>query len=719
MKNTHRVFVAMIAATAVTSVCLVAPLAATAAETPASGPAGSAAYAASAAQLPAALTEAIERDLDITAEEFLARGEAAADAAAIQPALEAAGVEPEQIWMDGTTIMVQSDSAAISEVARELGAQPTTEAPPAPEVDLSRPATSYEDLIGGTAWNYTTSSGGGALCSLGFNGFDDSGARVVATAGHCAEDALSSTTPSVARRVNQTAVNVAGTRGSNIGPLRNGSIEFGGGQDLALIDVTNTALTAQPQVSTWDGKTVPIRGTVAATVGAPICKSGRTTGWTCGTVLAVNYQQGIVGGQTVNSVATDMCMYRGDSGGAALIGQYAAGINSSGSWSSASCTDSNAFSAVYPVTGHASSVTGQQPGWEPKVVIDTPTITSAGGTPSTITGKLTNAAPGTTIYLYMDGSSTPLTSVPVATDGSWSITPSGLTGGTHTFTVVAGYGDWNRSASASGTIVVPTASAQPGTQPGAQPVDAAQFLLAPALTPGARGQILALSNAGDLSAHTLRSGQLDGGAGVTTGLGGHTVYGPGNWGGTSANDVVTVNTQGDMFLYEGDGNGGVMSPRQIGNGWNGYRVIPAGDLTGDSYADLLAIDAAGYLYLYRGDGRGGFQYPYPRVGNGWQGYDLYAAGDVTRDGKADILSVDTAGNLWMYAGVGDGTFHTRKQVGNGWSTYTLAAGADIDNADAYGTNDIVGRDDATGDLYLYSGIGGGWFATKQLIARGW
>ena len=704
MSNTHRALIAMVAVAAVSGTCLLVPVAATAAETAAS----TRAAADSAAMLPAGLVGAIERDLDISAEEFIAQGEAAADAAAIQPALEEVGVTPDQVWLDGTTIMVQSGDAAVSEVIRDLGAQPTAEAPPAPEVDLSRPTTSYEDLQGGTGWTYNTAAGG-VVCSLGFNGFDDAGARVVATAGHCASSA-STTTATTTRRLNQTAMNTNGTRGSDIGPLRNGSVEFGGGQDLALIDVTNTALVAQPQVSTWNGSSVPVRGMVAATVGAPICKSGRTTGWTCGTVLAVNYTQQIVGGQTVNSVATDACMYRGDSGGAALIGNYAAGINSSGSWSDASCTDSNAFSAVYPITGHTDSVTGQQPGWEPRVLIDTPTITSAGGTPATITGKLTNAAPGTKIYLYVDGSTTPAASATVAADGTWSIAPSGLTAGTHAFTVVAGYGDWNRSASAAGTIVIPGATAAP--------VGERQFILAPALISGARGQVLALDG-GDLSAYTLRSGRLDAGAPVTSGLEGHTIYGPGNWGGTSANDVVSVDAQGFMFLHEGDGQGGVKPPRQIGNGWSGYRVIPAGDLTGDKNADLLAIDTAGYLYLYRGDGKGGFMYPYPRVGNGWQGYDLYAAGDVTRDGNADILSVDSRGDLWMYGGVGDGTFLTRKQAGNGWNTYTLAAGADIDSADAYGTNDIVGRDDASGQLYLYSGIGGGRFGNRQLIAQNW
>ena len=79
----------------------------------------------------------------------------------------------------------------------------------------------------------------------------------------------------------------------------------------------------------------------------------------------------------------------------------------------------------------------------------------------------------------------------------------------------------------------------------------------------------------------------------------------------------------------------------------------------------------------------------------------------------------------MYAGNGNGTFQMRKKVGNGWGTYTLASGADIDGyylegrGIVKGEADIVGRDDATGDLYLYSGRGDGTFLSKRLIATGW
>jgi hypothetical protein len=272
-----------------------------------------------------------------------------------------------------------------------------------------------------------------------------------------------------------------------------------------------------------------------------------------------------------------------------------------------------------------------------------------------------------------------------------------------------------------------------------------QIILGPRIAPykggspgGSQGQIMAVG-AGTLSVFSFEDGVLTRPEAVRLGFEDKRIYAPGNWGKldwfssssswVGRNDIITVDGRGDMHLYRGDGYGYLRSPERIGWGWSGYRVIPVGDLDRATnqaiIPDLLAIDRNGDLWLYRGDGEGGFLWPPRQVGNGWIGYDLYSAGDLNRDGPNDILSVDTAGDLWMYAGIGDGTFATRMKVGNGWGTYTLAAGADIDghwDARGYDVNweaDIVGRDDTTGDLYLYSGLGSGFFDTKRLIATGW
>jgi hypothetical protein len=270
-----------------------------------------------------------------------------------------------------------------------------------------------------------------------------------------------------------------------------------------------------------------------------------------------------------------------------------------------------------------------------------------------------------------------------------------------------------------------------------------QIQLGPPISPTDRwGQVIAVGS-GTLSAFSLETpgGSLDAGVPIRAGFDDERVYLPGDWGGVALDwleninpdwshfqeydDVVSVDERGDMHLYEGNGHGALREPRKIGQGWNGYRVIPAGDLTGEGHPDLLASDPKGDLKLYRSNGKGGFLWPYPQVGRGWIGYDLYAAGDLTQDGRTDILSVDSRGDLYMYAGNGNGTFNGRVKVGRGWGTYTLASGADLDGYYVEGVGyvngaaDIVGRDDATGDLYLYSGQGDGRFPTKRLIATGW
>jgi hypothetical protein len=192
---------------------------------------------------------------------------------------------------------------------------------------------------------------------------------------------------------------------------------------------------------------------------------------------------------------------------------------------------------------------------------------------------------------------------------------------------------------------------------------------------------------------------------------------PGDWDGDKRADLMSVGADGRLWLYPGDGRGGVGAAKEIGNGWSGYRVIPAGDLTGDGIVDVLAVrDATGDLFLYAGRGGGAFKYPYPRVGYGWSGYQLHAAGDVNKDGAADVLGIDPAGDLYLYSGRGDGSFRAKTKVGNGWSGVTLAAGADLDGDKVA---DIVSRFEDTATVYFYKGTGSGKFAAKKQIATNW
>ncbi|THA24473.1 S1 family peptidase [Streptomyces sp. RKND-216] len=178
--------------------------------------------------------------------------------------------------------------------AREAGPVAVRETPQAPR-------TFAAGTVGGDPY-YT----GNVRCSIGFSvhgGF--------VTAGHCGG----------------TGSAVRGWDGSHIGTFQGSSFP---GDDYAWVNVGSGWWTV-PVVLGWG--TVPdrlVRGSAEAPVGASVCRSGSTTHWHCGTVLAknetVNYSQGAVHQMTKTSV----CAEPGDSGGSFISGDQAQGVTSGG-----------------------------------------------------------------------------------------------------------------------------------------------------------------------------------------------------------------------------------------------------------------------------------------------------------------------------------------------------------------------------------------------------
>ncbi|WP_128376973.1 S1 family peptidase [Streptomyces cavernae] len=163
------------------------------------------------------------------------------------------------------------------------------------------PQTFAAGTVGGDPY-YT----GNFRCSIGFSvhgGF--------VTAGHCgrAGDA------------------VYGWDRSYIGNFQGSSFPD---NDYAWVNVGSGWWTV-PVVLGWGA--IPdqlVRGSAEAPVGSSICRSGSTTHWRCGTVLAknetVNYSEGAVHQMTKTSV----CAEGGDSGGSFLSGDQAQGVTSGG-----------------------------------------------------------------------------------------------------------------------------------------------------------------------------------------------------------------------------------------------------------------------------------------------------------------------------------------------------------------------------------------------------
>lgn len=188
------------------------------------------------------------------------------------------------------------------------------------EVDAA-PRTFAAGTVGGDPY-YT----GNARCSIGFSvhgGF--------VTAGHCGSRGAS----------------VRGWDGSHIGTFQGSSFPE---NDYAWVGVGSGWWTV-PVVLGWG--TVPdrlVRGSAEAPIGASICRSGSTTRWHCGTVLAknetVNYQQGAVRQMT----KTNVCAEPGDSGGAFISGEQAQGVTSGG-WGNCSSGGETWFQPVNEILG--------------------------------------------------------------------------------------------------------------------------------------------------------------------------------------------------------------------------------------------------------------------------------------------------------------------------------------------------------------------------------
>ncbi len=178
------------------------------------------------------------------------------------------------------------------------------------------PSTFAAGTVGGDPY-YT----GNVRCSIGFSvhgGF--------VTAGHCGG----------------AGQQVRGWDGSYIGNFQGSSFPD---NDYAWVNVGSGWWTV-PVVLGWGTVSDQlVRGSAEAPVGASICRSGSTTHWHCGTVLAknetVNYAQGAVHQMTKTSV----CAEGGDSGGSFISGDQAQGVTSGG-WGNCSSGGETWFQPV-------------------------------------------------------------------------------------------------------------------------------------------------------------------------------------------------------------------------------------------------------------------------------------------------------------------------------------------------------------------------------------
>jgi hypothetical protein len=177
---------------------------------------------------------------------------------------------------------------------------------------------------------------------------------------------------------------------------------------------------------------------------------------------------------------------------------------------------------------------------------------------------------------------------------------------------------------------------------------------------------------------------------------------------------------GNLWLYTGNGSGGFSGQYVNGSGWNVFsEIVAPGDFNGDGNPDLLAVRPNGAMNIYPGNGAGGFGTSYPQIGAGWNTRDqIISVGDWDGDGRNDLVARERAnGNLWLYSGNGAGGFSSQRVIGSGWGIFTALVGPGDWNGD--GDNDIIARR-SNGDLYLYPGDGrGGFINNYPRFNSGW
>jgi streptogrisin C len=178
------------------------------------------------------------------------------------------------------------------------------------------------DLVGGDAVHLD-----GTRCSIAFAALSATGEPRAITAGHCTN----------------RGGDVRGANNQPIGAVRSSVFDRTG--DWGVVDA-GPGWRATPSVAAEGSTTRSITGTATATVGAPVCRSGSTTGWRCGTVTAVDVTANYGAGPVEGLVLTTACSEGGDSGGPFVAGSSALGLLSGGT---GDCTTPGGTSLYQPI----------------------------------------------------------------------------------------------------------------------------------------------------------------------------------------------------------------------------------------------------------------------------------------------------------------------------------------------------------------------------------
>ncbi|MDQ0632700.1 streptogrisin C [Arthrobacter pascens] len=301
--------------------------------------------------------------------------------------------------------------------------------------------TPEADVVGGQGYFADT----GEICSTGFSAFDPAGLPTILTAGHCADDGAAHQATLEFPQWNRAGLlgifgfsqfgGPGNTPVSNpLDPQNPGNA----GADVAVIGSIRAGLDPQPAASTWNdpsqaGPDVKIIGTAQPVVGEPVCRSGRTSAWSCGIIDEVGIY--VVHGRTADPA--DLRAFNGflsfgvqssggDSGGPWLSGNYAVGIHSAGDVPDANGSVIRNFAIASTLDDDLAVL----PGYQLELFLNKPVVTSPAPSAPLVPGQtITGRVPAAPASAVAAGSKVRITEagqapfeVPVDASGNWSFT---------------------------------------------------------------------------------------------------------------------------------------------------------------------------------------------------------------------------------------------------------------------------------------------------------
>jgi len=164
----------------------------------------------------------------------------------------------------------------------------------------------------------------------------------------------------------------------------------------------------------------------------------------------------------------------------------------------------------------------------------------------------------------------------------------------------------------------------------------------------------------------------------------------------------------DVSIFLNDGRGGFIVMPRVDAGDNPTGLL-AEDVNKDGIPDLLVSNDSGDLLVLLGRGDGTFA-PYQRADR----LVSLAAGDLTGDGRAEFVLSDEAGDsLSVRSPDGPDTFQQGR--GDGLRAPGPVAISDLDGD---GIADLVVINRGGNNVFVYLGLGGGWFAAPRRFHTG-